>query len=166
MYHEPGELVVLRNYHPDLGTERGSVARVVEDSSERTVLYIAAGSGYKQVIWTGNAPPEASQVGKFRDGVWSRYSVLRIMYPGVPYSIWKMWRADDGSFVRWYVNLESPFERAQYGFDVIDYELDIVVNPDWTGEWKDEDALARLVEVGVFNRDQSTDFKQYGLGAL
>lgn len=164
--YSTSDVVVFRYHHPDLGVERGSVARVVEDTAERTIIYISAGSDYKQVVWMGNAPPTPEQVGQFEEKTWTNYSILRIMYPDVPYSIWAMWRAADGEFVRWYVNIESPFERTSFGFGAVDYELDLVVNPDWTWAWKDEDELLRHVETGVFTAAQAIDFKRYGLDAL
>lgn len=164
--YSPGDIVVFRNHHPTLGVERGSVSRVVEDTNERTIIYISSGSGYKQVVWMGNAPPRPDQVGKFEEKNWSNYSMIRIMYPGVPYSIWPMWRATTGEFVRWYVNIESPFERTRFGFTVVDYELDIVVNPDMTWSWKDEEELEGLVRKEIFTEAQAVDFKNYGLDAV
>ncbi len=165
-YFNRGDEIVFRYHHPTLGVERGAVARVVEDRPERAIIYISSGSAYRQVVWMGNAPPPPDQVGKFEEKRWWKYDVLRIMYPGVPYSVWAMWLAGGGEFVKWYVNIESPFERADYGFTAIDHELDIVVNPDLSWEWKDEAELERLVDVGIFTAAQAADFRRYGEEAV
>jgi predicted RNA-binding protein associated with RNAse of E/G family len=49
----------------------------------------------------------------------------------------------------WYVNLQEPFERTAGGFRTMDLVLDVIVDPDLTWRWKDEDELAVFVERGV-----------------
>ncbi len=161
-----GDVIVFRYHHPVLGVERGAVARVVEDTDDRTIIYISSGSEYRQVIWMGDAPPKPEQVGKFEGKAWWKYDVLRIMYPGVPYSMWAMWYADSGEFAKWYVNIESPLERTEFGFTAVDHELDIVANPDLSWEWKDEAELARMVDVGIFTAEQAEDFRKHGEDAV
>ena len=57
------------------------------------------------------------------------------------YSVWLFFdRA--GAFRSWYVNLERPVVRWPGGVDTIDYDLDIVVAPDRTWRWKDEEEFA------------------------
>lgn len=58
------------------------------------------------------------------------------------YSAWLFFAAD-GSFQRWYVNLELPATRwrdaTAAGIDTVDYDLDVIVRPDLTWYWKDEE---------------------------
>jgi predicted RNA-binding protein associated with RNAse of E/G family len=62
--------------------------------------------------------------------------------PDADHSVW--WFFDDaGVFTGWYVNLEERSVRwddgAVAGVDVVDQDLDVVVAPDRTWQWKDED---------------------------
>jgi len=61
------------------------------------------------------------------------------------YSVW-LFFTSSGEFRSWYVNLEEPTTRwddgTAAGIDTIDYDLDIVVRPDRTWHWKDEDEFA------------------------
>ena len=52
-------------------------------------------------------------------------------------------------FRGWYVNMLLPFRRTPAGFDIVDNTLDIVVRPDGTWYWKDEDELALAVDKGA-----------------
>jgi predicted RNA-binding protein associated with RNAse of E/G family len=59
--------------------------------------------------------------------------------------VWWFWD-DDGQFECWYVNLEERAVRwddgAVSGVDVVDQDLDVVVAPDHSWRWKDEDEFA------------------------
>jgi len=46
------------------------------------------------------------------------------------------------------VNLQSPMARTRLGFDHWDHQLDIVVAPDRSWRYKDEDELELCVETG------------------
>jgi len=50
--------------------------------------------------------------------------------------------ATTGEFTGWYLNLEAPAHRWWGGLDVYDKALDVLVAPDRTWKWKDEDELA------------------------
>jgi predicted RNA-binding protein associated with RNAse of E/G family len=59
------------------------------------------------------------------------------------WSVWWFFR-DDGGFDGWYGNLESPRVRWSGGVDTSDRALDVVVEPDRSVAWKDEDEFALL----------------------
>lgn len=73
---------------------------------------------------------------------WQGSGILAFMPPDQPYSVWWFFTAD-GAFTGWYVNLEDPVRRwddgAVAGVDTADHALDIVVAPDCSWRWKDED---------------------------
>lgn len=167
-----GDGVVLRYVSPVDGEkfDRAQVAYVVEDSAERTVLFVAAGSSYRQPDQTRKSSVDDQTASgfstDFTDKTWNNWSIIRIMYPGVPYSVWAMYRAQTGEFVRWYVNIEEPFKRTSVGFDVVDFELDVVAGPDLSWSWKDEDHLAKMVSDGIFTKTQASEFREFGLDAI
>jgi hypothetical protein len=65
---------------------------------------------------------------------------------GSPWSVWFFRDPGTGEFTGWYVNLEDPVRRwddgAIGGVDTADHALDILVEPDRSWRWKDEDELA------------------------
>jgi hypothetical protein len=66
------------------------------------------------------------------------------------HSIWCSWR-DDGSHMGWYVNMQEPFRRTKRGLQSMDLMLDIIVSPDGTWSWKDEDEFQMLIDQGLID---------------
>ena len=58
-------------------------------------------------------------------------------------------RADDGSFLGWYVNLQAPLAESRLGFDTTDWQLDLWIEPAGDIHWKDEDDLEQAVELEI-----------------
>ena len=63
--------------------------------------------------------------------------------PGDPYAIWHFWEGPERKFAGWYLNFEAPF-------DTMDLELDILIAPDATWEFKDIDLLWQRHDEGRF----------------
>ena len=59
------------------------------------------------------------------------------------------WR-EDGAFAGWKVDFHSPWQRSQYGFDFLDWALDVVVHPDRTWVLKDEDEFAAFLDATAY----------------
>jgi hypothetical protein len=74
--------------------------------------------------------------------VWNGPPLLKFFPTGAAHSVW-WFRDGNGQFANWYVNLEEPAARWDdgevAGVDVVDQDLDIVVRPDRSWHWKDED---------------------------
>jgi hypothetical protein len=88
-----------------------------------------------------------------------RGDCLRLMLPGMPYSIWLHWsRSPPRWFTGWYVNLEAPFDRTEIGVDTTDNSLDVVVMPDFTWRWKDAEMASDWVAFGAFTRADTERF--------
>lgn len=65
---------------------------------------------------------------------------------GRDYSIRWLFRPD-GTFSGWYGNLEAPAVLTGDVLDTVDWDLDVVIQPDRSWAWKDEDVFAaRLAE--------------------
>jgi hypothetical protein len=71
-----------------------------------------------------------------------------------------------GRFRGWYVNLQSPPLRKSYGFDIADLALDIVVRPDRSWYWKDEDELAMGVAAGACTPEFEAWLRRIGQGVI
>jgi hypothetical protein len=149
-----GDVVVRRHFQRDR-LSRVWVGHVAADDEHGLWLWVASGSAHRDL---GHADGRHMRDVPFRE--WSsapkgydtrpwRGEVL-MLHPRVgDYSVWMFFDAD-GSLQRWYVNLEEPVTRWQdgalAGVDTVDYDLDVVVAPDLSWQWKDEDEFAsRLV---------------------
>ncbi len=73
---------------------------------------------------------------------------LVLVRPEALHSVWLFW-AHDGSFSHWYVNFERPKVRTPLGWDYQDDKLDLIVRPDGSVRWKDEDELAEAAARGL-----------------
>jgi hypothetical protein len=152
-YRTPGEIVALRmvrNRPADLIAP----VRVVEHDASRTILYLAAGSPLKlHADREGNHLPRSMpliqrerEIASLTDGTWTHNHTLMISEPHRLGAVWLFWSEVDWSFNSYYVNLQAPLEPSPPGFDTEDYLLDIVVAPDLSWRWKDEDEFAIAIE--------------------
>ena len=152
----PGQVIVHRN------TRRGRLAfvrpvRVVSDGDRGLLLWMARDTpAFDEVTLDGRrarAMPFAEWVTQqytMAPGSWQGPGILLFFPPKANHSVWWFWD-DEGAFVCWYVNLEEAAIRwengAVAGIDVIDQDLDVVVAPDHTWEWKDEDEFAERLAL-------------------
>jgi hypothetical protein len=73
---------------------------------------------------------------------------LAILRPGSRHSIWLFWDPQ-GAFEHWYVNFERTLGWNGACFDMVDEKLDLIVTPDGTVRWKDEDELEHAASLGL-----------------
>ena len=159
MPFEPGRPVLYRNVAAgELLAVRP--CRVVSDDDDRGLL-----------LWLARGSPVAVEVAADGRGIrsmpfaewvqldhhvveatWQGPGILKFVPPDVDHSIWFFF--DDGDprrFAGWYVNLEERAVRwddgTVAGVDTIDQDLDIVVAPDHTWQWKDEDEFAERLAL-------------------
>jgi hypothetical protein len=169
---QTGELVLRRHFQRDLMT-RVWVGRVAADDEHGLWIWSANGSAHCQRSTadgrdlrqlTGLA--EWSSASKaFERRQWGGDALMLHPHEG-DYSAWLFFDAA-GALQRWYVNLERPAVRwldgALGGVDTIDYDLDVVVAPDRTWHWKDEDEFAsRLREPDLYWVDNEAAVRAEG----
>lgn len=92
---------------------------------------------------------------------WVGTSTMRLITEADWSSVWWFFDADL-TFTGWYVNLEIPFGRTGLTTDRADGALDVVIHPDLTWEWKDEDEAAAAVEAGRLTVEQLTRLRAEG----
>jgi hypothetical protein len=84
------------------------------------------------------------------DFAWSRTHRLCFVGEQDGHTIELFWDEEWG-FLYWYVNLQAPLIIRGNHLDFTDLELDIVVRPDGTWEWKDEDGFVEMQELGILD---------------
>ena len=62
-------------------------------------------------------------------------------------------------FKIWYVNFQSPIRRVRQGVQLHDHALDIVVQPDMSWSWKDEDEFEVLASRGFISVEQVSSIR-------
>jgi hypothetical protein len=163
---QPGDTVMLR----DVGNFSGILwcwpHIVVQDTDDLLALY----------------EPEGSMIHRWRmdEGVFGppapvRMDFLRLMFPGKGYAVLLVfdagtgvapWYAEhfdgDARFRGWKVNLESPFRRTELGFDTTDEFLDLIVRPDGSWYWKDEEHVVPWVERGAYTHADVEQIRRAG----
>jgi uncharacterized protein DUF402 len=153
----PGETVLWRELWR--GREYVSLpVRVVEDGPERVAVYLAEGTPFAFVpgAWPwGEHPWEAI-------GSWRGHGVLLVHNWGEANAVWHFWEGEERRFAGWYVNLQAPFRRRGRSFETQDHELDLVVEPDGTWRWKDEEELRQWVERGRFTAEEAAAIRAEG----
>ncbi|WP_433716276.1 DUF402 domain-containing protein [Nocardia sp. CA-084685] len=80
--------------------------------------------------------------------VWQRTTRVAIMYAKRYFAIVPTWD-EHGEFLWWYVNFQLPFTRTTDGVDTSDLHLDLIVEPDLSYRWKDEDEYALAIRLGL-----------------
>ncbi|MFY1633331.1 DUF402 domain-containing protein [Solwaraspora sp. WMMB335] len=148
MRFRPGQLIMHRN------VRRGRIgwvrpARVVADDERGLLVWVDRGSPVTNEVADDGRGMRAmpftewiTRSYRIKHGFWLGPPVLKFMPAGAAHSVW-WFRDDDGKFLNWYVNLEEPGVRwaddGLTGIDVVDQDLDVIVRPDRSWAWKDEE---------------------------
>ena len=155
----PGDQVVLRGIYNSHVWYIQS-ANVVHDTVEEVALVVMPGAQC--------AAPNGYINGKHgTDENWNRWDdylndtwnmqyynwrtnrLLILLQPEKYYASMYFWRHERNEFLCYYVNFQLPFKRTAIGFDTLDLELDIVVEPNYSWQWKDADDYRNGIERGV-----------------
>ena len=128
---------------------RVNAVRVVEETEALAVLHSPPGAPARYPV-----DADGREVRIPRPDGWTLAErvaaghALVLVRPGALYSVWLFW-AVDGSFSHWYINFERPTKRTPLGWDFQDEKLDLIVRPDGSVRWKDEDELDEAAARGL-----------------
>jgi len=151
----PGQ-VVLRRYRRASTYSFVQPMIVVQDDRAGLLLWMPAGTEVAGLEDEENRNLHTVPLGEMRAPrlvrqSWGDKDVLILMPPGAAHSVWWFFRR--GEFAGWYVNLETPYTRHDEGVDATDLVLDVVVSPDRSWVWKDEEEMeARIDRPHYFDR--------------
>lgn len=150
-----GEEIAWRGIYRDRVWHAQTVI-VVKDTAEETVTVLLPG--------TECMAPEGYLDGKdsnkrrwhFKEKNWQleTYSwrtnrLLLLLEPEKYYSIIYFWNHESNEFLCYYINFQLPFQRSHYGIDTLDLDLDLIVHPDFSYEWKDVDDYQKAIEYEI-----------------
>lgn len=160
-YRTAGESCVLRGVVNNQVWLAESVI-VVKDKPEETVLLLMPGAqcAFPEGYWRWRKNKDFSQGTRWqeaqrdhislREFSWERNRLLIFLEPEKFYSCYLFWDHASGQFICHYINFQLPYHRSHCGFDTLDLDLDIVIDPQYNWEWKDEDEYqAGISEGGI-----------------
>jgi uncharacterized protein len=139
-------------------------ATLVRDDADLVVAYLPPGIQWKRPVRPDSSEPLRMPTGAWvlEDATWTRARTLHLTVPGAAHAIHLWWLAPDWRFGGWYVNLQEPIRRTRVGFDSMDQMLDIVIEPDLSWRWKDEDELEAAVHTGLVTAAWANAVRQEG----
>src|SRR5215510_2774702 len=131
---------------------------IVEDSQNETVVALLpetecmAPEGYLQ------GKQSDKRRWNFKDKYWEleRYNwrtnrLLILLQPNNFYSTMYFWDDATNEFLCYYMNFQLPFRRSISGIDTLDLDLDLIINPDFSFEWKDEKDYQMAIEHEIIS---------------
>jgi len=151
-----GDNVLLRGVYETQPVYVQSL-RVARDTPQETALFIwpgaecAAPAGY---IHHGHAWCSArwqetlSNTLRLEKYSWHTNRFLILLEPEKFYSTIYIWNETSSEFICYYINFQLPFRRTPLGFDTLDLDLDLVIDPSFNWEWKDESEYREGIRSG------------------
>jgi Protein of unknown function (DUF402) len=165
MPFEPGR-TVLRRYFRGSRYTYVQPMRVISDDDAGLLLWTPAGSEFAVLRDADgrsqhDLPIDEMSAPRLVRKTWRDNDILVLRPHDGWHSIW--WFFENGGFVGWYVNLETPGTRHENAIDLTDLVLDVWVEPDRTWEWKDEDEMAaRIGNPAYFDAEQAAAVRAEG----
>jgi len=164
MHWNRGAQIALReHWHRKVWTVRP--VTVVADTPALIALYMMPGTTYKhpRAIDGSPVPHFLPDDWVLVDTQWLGGGALYLSPPGQWYVIMGLLRDDNRRIERWYINLQTPYQRTRLGFDYLDQELDIVINRELTAwRWKDAEKFMDAQRRGRIPIEQAAHVRRVG----
>ncbi len=159
------QTIMLRQFeHGKIWGVRPAV--VIQDEPELRVFFMPPGSIWKKADKDLKPAERIHNTWSFKDSVWGFGGILRLIIPGVNYSVLLL-KNSDGSLHEWYINLEEQLHYSIRSYDYEDNVLDIGAAPDLSEwGWKDENELSEMVERGIYSKDKAAKLYSEGKRAI
>jgi Protein of unknown function (DUF402) len=157
MRFEPGQTIVRRSLAPDGRISSCTAGRVLADDDRGLLMWIDARSHFVSPrTLDGKRTRHLPYAQELRmpllpglSTFFAEGGALVLTPPGTPHStLWFFNGRND--FTGWYINLETPAARWMGGVDIHDRALDVLVAPDRSWQWKDEDEFAEQTGHPLF----------------
>ena len=155
MMWNPGDIVAWRGiFNQRVWHVQPTI--VVKDSPEEIVLTLLPGTECMAEEDYAGGKKNGKRWWDFQDQHWNlkKYTwrtnrLLLLLEPQKYYSTIYFWNNESNEFLCYYINFQLPFQRSHCGVDTLDLDLDLVINPDFSYEWKDEDDYQKAIDNGV-----------------
>lgn len=155
---------------PDLVDQRP--VTVIADDDQHLAVWMAAGTRMLyQVSTDGQDLRSLSGTDRFTapraQAVrnWVGSGILAVFQPNTMYSVW-FFETKPGVRNSYYVNIEEEFTLSDSGIETSDLVLDVLVGPDRTCTFKDEDELELAHRAGVFSTAKAEQIRQVAQQAV
>ena len=158
-----GDPILLREiFRGRLWTARPATVASIRD--DLTAVYLAPGTIFKVPAGTSRDRilERLHRGWELRDHEWTRGRTLHLLRPGVAHAIHLRWLPSDWRFGGWYINLQEPIRPTPLGFDFMDHVLDVVIDPDLSWRWKDEEEMEDAVRLGLLTRQEANGIRAEG----
>lgn len=83
--------------------------------------------------------------------IWRTNRLLLILEPETSFSTILFWDHAADEFICYYINFQLPFKRSHTSLDTLDLELDIIIHPNFTYEWKDLEEYNAVLRQGIIS---------------
>ena len=151
----PGDVIVWRGVFRNRVWYAQPVI-VVKDTPEELCVTLLPGTECVAPEGYLDGKASAKRRWSFKDKDWKleNYSwrtnrLLILLEPNTYYSTMFFWRADSNDFLLYYINFQLPFQRSHGGIDTLDLDLDLIIYPDFSFRWKDEDDYQKAIDHEV-----------------
>ena len=151
----PGDIVAWRGIFDQL-IWHVQPTIVVKDSPDELVLTLLPGTECIAEETYPKGKKNGNRRWDFKDSDWrlEKYTwqtnrLLLIFEPEKFYSTIYFWNHASNEFLCYYINFQEPFRRSAYGVDTLDLDLDMIIRPDLSYEWKDEDDYQMAIDHGI-----------------
>jgi len=156
-FWEPGSVISWRGIYRERVWHAQTVI-VVRDNPEEIVLTLLPG--------TECISPEGYSLGKnsykrrwnfkekdwqLENYTWHTNRLLLLLEPEKFYSTIYFWQHEHNKFLCYYINFQLPFRRSHGGVDTLDLDLDLIINPDFSYEWKDVEDYQKAIENEIIS---------------
>jgi len=157
---DAGQAVVVRDMICGMPFSVWPHLVVADDGHELALLLRPGTTGVGPALWIQSfrdndpaarqalMPAIARRDWELARWTWQHTTRLAIVYPDRYYAVDPMWD-ERGNLLCWYVNFQLPYQRTSIGIDTRDLEIDLVVLPDLSYRWKDEDEYDHARRLGL-----------------
>jgi protein associated with RNAse G/E len=154
---KPGDVVSWRGIYRER-VWHAQTTIVVSDSPQETVLTLLPGTECIAPEGYLNGKDSNKRRWNFKDKdweienyLWHTNRLLLLLESEKYYSIIHFWDHASNEFLCYYINFQLPFKRNANSVDTLDLDLDLIIRPDLSFEWKDEDDYQKAIDHGVIS---------------
>jgi protein associated with RNAse G/E len=149
---QPGDVVAWRGLYRER-VWHVQTTIVIKDSPRELVVALVPGTECMAPEGYVDGKNKSKCRWEFKDKTWEleKYTwhtnrLLILVEPGKYYATMYFWHEIKNEFLCYYINFQLPFQRSRYGINTLDLDLDLIIYPDLSYEWKDLDDYQNAIE--------------------